>query len=138
MNRSDFQKLSDVRIQEAKLLLENSRYEGAYYLAGYAVEFALKACIAKLTQQYEFPPNRKEIDRLYSHDLSTLLEVAQLKTTLESEISSSHELHDNWKVVKQWSEQSRYGLKSRHEAEDLFNAITDSHFGILVWLIKYW
>jgi HEPN domain-containing protein len=47
MNRSDFHRLTEIRIKEAKVLLDRKCYEGAYYLAGYAVECALKACIAK-------------------------------------------------------------------------------------------
>ncbi len=58
MNRSDLQKLAVIRIKEAKLLLDNDAYEGSYYLAGYAVECALKACFAKQTKQYEFPDKR--------------------------------------------------------------------------------
>ena len=46
MNRADFQRLADVRIDEAGVLLAAGRWSGAYYLAGYAVECALKACIA--------------------------------------------------------------------------------------------
>ena len=51
MNRNDFQQLADVRINEAEALLVQGKYDGAYYLAGYAVECGLKACIAKLTDQ---------------------------------------------------------------------------------------
>ncbi len=50
MNRSDFQRLTRLRLDEAKVLLANERYQGAYYLIGYAVECALKACIAKQTK----------------------------------------------------------------------------------------
>ena len=46
MNRSDFQQLADVRIDEAAVLFAQGKYDGAYYLAGYAVECGLKACIA--------------------------------------------------------------------------------------------
>jgi len=56
MNRSDFQKLTEIRMKEAKVLLSNACFEGAYYLAGYAVECAIKACIAKKTQIHDFPP----------------------------------------------------------------------------------
>lgn len=45
MNRVDFRQLAGLRIAEAKVLLDNNLYAGAYYLAGYAVECALKACI---------------------------------------------------------------------------------------------
>jgi HEPN domain-containing protein len=55
MNRADFQKLTQLRLAEAKVLLDSNRYEGAYYLMGYAVECALKSCIAKQTKEYDFP-----------------------------------------------------------------------------------
>ena len=58
MNRSDFQQLADVRIDEAAVLLVQGKYDGTYYLAGYAVECGLKACIAKRTERYAFPPSR--------------------------------------------------------------------------------
>jgi hypothetical protein len=31
MNRADFQKLTELRLAEAKVLLDSKRYEGAYY-----------------------------------------------------------------------------------------------------------
>lgn len=55
MNRSDIQILADIRVGEAKALLDLGHWPGAYYLAGYAVECALKACIAKLTKADDFP-----------------------------------------------------------------------------------
>ena len=55
MNRADLQKLSNTRIREAKALFAAGEYSGAYYLAGYAVECALKACFAKNVKQYDFP-----------------------------------------------------------------------------------
>jgi HEPN domain-containing protein len=47
VNRNGLQDLSKVRLKEATALLNLRMYDGAYYLAGYAVECALKACIAK-------------------------------------------------------------------------------------------
>ena len=55
MNRLDLQQLSDLRIGEAKALLAQGFPEGAYYLAGYSVECALKACIARRTREHDFP-----------------------------------------------------------------------------------
>src|SRR5262249_32127022 len=57
--RSDFQQLADVRIDEAAVLLAQGKFDGAYYLAGYAVECGLKACIARLTSQDDYPPKPK-------------------------------------------------------------------------------
>src|SRR5882724_5210014 len=41
-SRADFEKLMDLRMKEAKLLLDQKDWDGAYYLSGYAVEFATK------------------------------------------------------------------------------------------------
>lgn len=41
-SRLDFEALMVLRMDEAKHLLALSDWDGAYYLAGYAVEFALK------------------------------------------------------------------------------------------------
>ena len=45
MNRTELQQLSDERIEDAKALLAVSRWPGAYYLEGYALECALKSCV---------------------------------------------------------------------------------------------
>ena len=42
-SRANFEKLIDLRMKEARLLLDHKNWDGAYYLVGYTVEFALKA-----------------------------------------------------------------------------------------------
>jgi hypothetical protein len=49
MLRSEFQQLSVVRIRDAAALLAAGQFDGSYYLGGFAVEAALKGCIAKAT-----------------------------------------------------------------------------------------
>ena len=78
MDRKDLQELSKVRLREAQALLRTGVADGAYYLAGYAVECALKACIAKGTQKYEFP-DKKRVDSSYSHNLDVLVKLAGLE-----------------------------------------------------------
>ncbi len=56
MNRADFKRLSNLRVREAKVLLDKGLFAGAYYLAGYAVECAMKARIAGQTRRHDFPP----------------------------------------------------------------------------------
>ena len=48
MDRRDLQALSKARLIEAKALLKLGLTDGACYLAGYTVECAIKACIAKV------------------------------------------------------------------------------------------
>lgn len=88
MNRADFQKLAALRVNEAKALLDNECYEGAYYLAGYAVECALKACVARKTKRYDFPPNEKTVREYYTHELEKLVKGAGLSSPLKAKENS--------------------------------------------------
>ena|SRR5947209_547376 len=139
MNRSDFQRLTKLRLKEAKVLLDWKCYEGAYYLAGYAVECALKACIAKKTKRFEFPPKEKVVRDFYRHDLPLLVHSAGLESDLDEETRLVIEFDVYWGHVKTWSEQVRYETKiDSHRAVDLYVAITDENYGVLRWLKKYW
>ena len=144
MNREQLQKLTELRVKEATILYENKCFDGAYYLLGYAVECALKSCIAKKVQQYDFP-DKKLANESYTHDLKTLLKIAELKEELDNLNDSIIKM--NWSMIINsaeedglaWSETVRYiqGIDSK-QAEDFFYAVTDQNKGILQWLQKYW
>jgi HEPN domain-containing protein len=137
MNRIDFQEISEVRLRESRALLSAGFPEGAYYLAGYAVECALKACIAKRTEQHQFP--EKGSHRYYSHDLEDLLGFADLKLDLEQAMVANPALNASWIIVQNWSEESRYDRgRTMREAEDLLAAIEDQTGGLLPWLRQRW
>jgi HEPN domain-containing protein len=139
MNRDDFQKLANLRIKESRVLLDNGCFEAAYYLAGYAVECALKACIAKQTKRYDFPPDVSEVRSIYTHDLTKLLEPAGLMAIHKAETASNINFKNNWTIIKDWSEQSRYDHSiSVVKARDLYDAIVARKDGVLTWLRKYW
>ncbi|HKP51275.1 MAG TPA: HEPN domain-containing protein [Chloroflexia bacterium] len=138
MNRTDLRQLAELRIQEAELLLNNSFFAGAYYMAGYAIECALKACIAKQTKRYDFP-DKKLVKDVFTHNLQTLIKLAELEDPLIAKAKVSTDFADYWKVVKDWSEESRYRtLVAEQTARDLYRAITDRRNGVLSWLKKYW
>ncbi len=137
MNRYDFQRISMLRAKEARVLLDNGYYSGAYYLLGYAVECAFKACIARMTKKYDFPP--KEINQIYTHKLDTLLKSSGLKHKLEKEIIDNRYLEANWSIVKDWSEQSRYSnYIDELTIRDFYSAVMARKNGVLAWLKKYW
>src|SRR5437764_14458781 len=102
MDRADLQRLTRIRLQEAKVLFDNRRYEGAYYLLGYAVECAFKACIAKQTKRYDFP-DRKFVNDIYTHDLNKLLSVSGLEQEHRRESQRNPSFELNWTIVKDWS-----------------------------------
>ena len=139
MNRNDFQKISRLRVKEAKALLDSGYPAGAYYLMGYAVECALKACIAKQTKRYDFPPKPSSVNAIYKHDLKELVSHAELKDELEHEIEANPIFEDYWNIVEDWSEQFRYSdSMSMSKARDLYKACTARKNGVLSWLKKWW
>lgn len=139
MNRSDFQNLARQRIKQAKCLLDAGHYPGVYYLAGYAVECALKACIAKGTRRYDFPPDPSHVQkRVYIHDLKKLMDTAELSNSLNQEIEENCYLEAHWLVVKDWSEQSRYVSTTELQAQAMITAICDHQHGIMTWLQRHW
>jgi HEPN domain-containing protein len=137
MERSDLQRLARIRLKEAKVLLENKCFDGAYYLAGYAVECALKACIAKQTQRHEFPDKTRVLDS-YTHDFAKLIRVANLTNELKNESSVNTAFDRNWSLVESWSEEARYQTVTSNEAMEIYSAIADRKDGVLSWLKKYW
>jgi HEPN domain len=137
VNRSDFQKLAEIRVQDAKVLLNAGRYDGAYYLAGYAVECALKACIAKQVKEFDFP-DRKIVKDGYVHDLSQLLQLSGVGHLHDAELKKNTAFDDYWAVVKDWDENSRYSNTPENTARNMFEAVTDDQNGILTWLMNHW
>jgi HEPN domain-containing protein len=111
VNRSDFQRLARIRLREARVLLGERCYEGAYYLGGYAVECALKACIAKKTRRYDFP-DRDAINKYYVHNLERLALVAG--PHLAAELGSTKGVKENWAFVAQMD--TRESLRIQNQA----------------------
>src|SRR5436309_15877366 len=101
--RRDFQRLADLRASEAISLGRSRNHQGAYYLAGYAIECALKACIAKKTRRHDYPEKQFVLDS-YTHNLEKLVVLAGLKLLLDAEL----DLRLPWITVKDWTEESRY------------------------------
>jgi len=73
VNKTDLEQLADLRLAEAVALLGMTPQmpDAAYYLGGYAVECALKACIAKLISQHDFPDKVFCREVLYSQTTRT-------------------------------------------------------------------
>ena len=138
MNRSDLQRLADVRLQEAQTLFTAGAFDGAYYLAGYAIECALKACVAKQTREFDFPDKRL-VERSYTHNLTQLLEVAGVKVAFEEAGADDQALRESWSFVQNWSEASRYALDvTERSAQDMLAAVGNEVSGVLPWLKRYW
>jgi HEPN domain-containing protein len=137
MNRIDFQEITELRLRESKALLAAGFSDGAYYLAGYAVECALKACIAKRTREHDFP-DKKLVNDSHSHDLGKLLQLADLRIELEDAIQVDVTMRARLDTIQDWSETSRYEKQTIQEATDLLEAIEGPTGGLLPWIKLRW
>jgi HEPN domain-containing protein len=137
MNRIDLQEVAEIRLRESRALLGAGLSEGAYYLAGYAVECALKACIAKRTREHDFP-EKKLANESYTHNLRDLLRLAELKTELDAMIETDPAMESVLDRIQDWSETSRYERKTPQEAAALLKAIEDGKGGLLPWIRLHW
>jgi hypothetical protein len=66
MNRNEFQRIARARVADARVLLGAKRYSGAYYLCGYAIECALKACIGQTDAPVRFSARQRSGCFLYT------------------------------------------------------------------------
>ena len=134
--RKDFQRLAELRAKEATALARSRNQQGAYYLAGFAVECALKACIAKKTRRHDFPADAKHAGRVYSHDLTELLKLADLNDRLVKDSRANRQLATNWGVLKAWRIDCRYETSGLN-GKDMVDSLS-SPDGVLAWIKLHW
>jgi hypothetical protein len=138
MTRAELQQLTRDRLRDAKILLAGRRWAGAYYLAGYAVECALKSCIiAHLMRTDQFPEKRYS-EQCWTHSLEQLVTLAGLKADLDAAKTGDPDLKVNWDTVKDWHEATRYARQTKAKAVALYKAITDTKHGVLRWIRYRW
>jgi HEPN domain-containing protein len=138
MKRKDFHLLAQARLKDAQALFQAGRSPGAYYLAGYSVECALKACIARRIERHTFP-DKQLATSVYTHELEKLVKLAGLDIALGSARADNANLDAHWAVVKDWNEAARY----RHDitasmATDMVRACSARKVGVLAWLKTHW
>lgn len=139
MNRTELQRLAEVRIDEAKLLLDHGKWPGAYYLAGYAVECGLKACIlAYVERTGAILQDRKYAEKCWTHDIEQLVKLAGLEAERDAHAAANAAVLKNWNIVKDWTESSRYEEQTQSDAQRLYDAITDPASGVLPWIKSHW
>ena len=139
MTTAELQQMAVERIKDAKALLDGSRWEFAYYVAGYAVECALKSCLlARMTHTGWIFQDKAKIEECLTHDFDKLVILAGLKSELTSALAAGTAFAGFWVEVTKWKVISRYTTKTEPEARALYEAITNDPDGVLKWIQKYW
>jgi HEPN domain-containing protein len=137
VNRKDLQALANLRAREAQVLLRAKEFSGAYYLAGYAVECALKACIAKQNKRHDFP-ERKVVNDSWTHDLKKLASVAKIDEAMVERSSTDEIFQKNWNLITLWSEESRYRTTDKAACMALLDATMEADHGVISWIRQRW
>ena len=137
LTKNDLERLAQVRLEDALFLLQANRSSSAYYLAGYAVELALKACISKLMQP-NMIPDKAFINAIYIHKLDSLLSTAGLRPQFDADTKVDPQFAAYWAIVNNWSEESRYEFWDPISAATLLQAVNEPNHGVFQWVKKHW
>ena len=140
VTRAEWRRIADERVLDAQALLDRQRWGAAYYLAGYAVECGLKACVVAFVEQNaDVIFREKEYSKqCWTHDIEKLVALAGLKSQRDADIAVNAVLDDNWLIVRDWTEVARYETATQPKAENLYQAVTDTANGVLPWIRNHW
>jgi len=130
--------LAGSRLEEARVLLENELWTGAYYMTGLAVECALKSCLASAVKEYDFP-DKAFVNSMYVHNLEKLFGLnGALWAALEADMKIDEQLSENWRTVKDWDDGRRYDVVDAAEAIQLYYASSEAGSGVMDWIRGRW
>lgn len=123
-----FERAADQRLTTAEFLLKHGFLVDSVYLAGYAVECALKALVLRWTPRREFDATREKLTQVGAkgHDFEylkgVLKERRRAKDKSDREVLGVLAIH--LKVVASWSTDLRYqvGTLSARRATAFFDA----------------
>jgi hypothetical protein len=136
VNRLQWQQLAERWIPDARAMLDAHRWSAAYYVAGYAIECALKSCILKrvVASAELIFEDRRFSEKCWTHSIEELVRLADLEAARAADIATNRTLGRNWLIVKDWNEKSRYETVTHHRAKKLFNAVADNVNGVMPWI----
>lgn len=125
------------KLEDSILLSNSDRWSNAYYLAGYAVEMGLKACIARRFVS-EAIPDKKFVLAIHTHSLRDLIALAGLKSELRTLEDKDSHFAAYWGIAAQWIPESRYEQTDKFSARLMIDAIKEPNHGVLQWIRNYW
>jgi HEPN domain-containing protein len=116
IDRDELRRIAQARLEDAEVLLRASRYDGAIYVCGYAVELALKARICETLNWSGYPSTRAEFQdyqTLRTHDLNVLLRLSGIEDRIKTDFAAE------WRTAATWNPEARYlavGATSEQDA----------------------
>lgn len=140
MTKQDWRDLAETRLIDAGILLQSQRWAAVYYLAGYAVECGLKACVVDFVEKNAGIIFEKQgfSDACWTHKLSELIVVAGLAGVCDADGIANPAFGQNWAAAILWNEASRYLLVPEPQARKLYDAISHPQDGVMKWIRDHW
>ncbi|MGJ0426150.1 HEPN domain-containing protein [Methylocystis sp.] len=126
----DWWRQAKSELETARLCKANGKSSQAYFHAGQAIEFLLKALFLKRNNLSQMPNTHKGA---HWHDLQSCGEAARIGADL---FVASKAIRANWLTVRDWRSNGRFpDLKvSKQELNDLFVAVCSESSGVWQWL----
>ena len=108
LDRKELIRLAKEKLIDAEVLFKEKRYEGAYYICGYAIEMKLKyrICLTLKWDNYLVTGKKsKDYKSFKTHDLEVLLHLSGNEKKINKDFKSE------WSIVTQWNSEKRYSLE---------------------------
>ena len=137
LKRADLRAIAQSKIDDASVLFEGQRFSNAYYLAGYAVEIGLKACIAAQVSA-ETIPDKAFLKGVLNHQFPALIGLAGLAGPLKELQDKDAVFASNWAIVNDWSPDCRYETRDSMSAQVMIQAVLHPNSGVLQWIKAHW
>ncbi|WP_028527203.1 hypothetical protein [Runella limosa] len=145
---TDFQTMAGLKVVEAKVLCSGGHHKAAFYLAGYALEFALKAAVCKCLDMPDFFKEKQKgtagyvggvLEKYKTHDIKTLIVLAGLYNKLEDYKTVNSDFGLAWYHIENlnWSERCRYELAG-HSDIDVNKFVEGIETQFLPWISQHW
>ena len=112
--------IAKARLRDAQVLILARRFDGAWYLCGYAIELALKARICRTLKWPGFPESAQDFKGLQSvktHDLKILLRFSGIEDRVKAKRMKE------WSVVLVWNPEKRYQANRLSTAQQAANMV---------------
>ena len=148
-NPVEIKKLAYERLNEAKILCDAGKYDGAFYLAGYSIELMLKAKICErfdVDNLFDENVNKDGINKVRNavklHDVGLLLTFSGLRKKLDVEKATNRVLNTTITRLFDaenkclWDEKSRYqpiGSQNPDDVKELISLLLDEE-GLIQWI----
>ena len=126
ISKKNLRELVGQKLKDADILIANRRYASAIYIAGYAIELALKLKICKIFKfAHRFPENKTEFI-FYQNSVKSQLRLAGTITQIKDirnhdlnkllfysgvEVQVKLNFLDEWNLACSWDPEMRYKIQ---------------------------